>query len=176
MERLKKAVVFMIGMTTTLPLTVAGSSEVPTRRAPSIPTYSAPCTPPETVTRGPSCVPLIAMIGTSTVRLPRSAWTTCIRRSPGGTVKPATSRLAGIENLLPHQSWIEDIAQGITQEIEAQGGKKNRHPGERRDPLSGEHVIAAIGEHRPPIGSGRLRAQSQEGEARGLDDRQTDRE
>src|SRR5690606_28099197 len=66
---------------------------------------------------------------------------------------------------------LEAVAQHPPGRGEAHHGDRDRGGREHRLPPGHPHVVAGLGEHRPPLRRGRLRAHAEEAERRGGDDR-----
>ena len=67
---------------------------------------------------------------------------------------------------------IDDVAQTVAEQVEAENRDHQRETREERDPpFAGEHEGRALGDHDAPLRLRGPHAQADEGEARGVEDR-----
>src|SRR5499426_3928262 len=79
--------------------------------------------------------------------------------------------------LAPTQPRIERVAQAVAQQVEAEHREHDRCARKAEDPPgAAREVLVRIGEHRAPLGSRWLGAESEEAEGGGLEDCERDRE
>src|SRR5574341_178267 len=76
----------------------------------------------------------------------------------------------------PPEPGIEQIAEAIPDQVEADHRDEDGQTGERRDPRRRQHERPARGEHRPPLRGGRARPESEERQACRLHDHEADRQ
>src|SRR5690606_32565543 len=68
------------------------------------------------------------------------------------------------------QSWIEDVAQAVSEEVHAQGGDEDHDAGDGHQQRQGEDVGPPLAEHPAPRRNRRGHAQAEEAEERFADD------
>src|SRR5690606_23889104 len=66
--------------------------------------------------------------------------------------------------------WIEKVTQRVAHEVEREHGDEDCEAGEGRGPPGGAQHGAAVLDHEPPVGYGRLRTEAQERQARSGED------
>src|SRR5262245_10893470 len=87
------------------------------------------------------------------------------------TLSPRTDRSSAIVRAAaPAQPWVEDVAQPITEQVEAHDGKDDGQTRGRRVPPSIGQELARLGDRPAPFGSGRRRSESEESKRRGGED------
>src|SRR6266542_38102 len=69
------------------------------------------------------------------------------------------------------QPWVEDITQTVSEEVERPHREQDREAGEQREPRLGADEVPSFADHHAPFGRRRLRAESDEAQPRGRDDR-----
>jgi hypothetical protein len=72
------------------------------------------------------------------------------------------------------EARVEQIADAVAQQVDAHDHQEDHHTGDDRDVRRGDQQLAPFAEHRTEVRVGRLRAETEEGEARGLQDHPAD--
>src|SRR6185369_1150328 len=113
----------------------------------------------------------------STEKLTSSTATSAASPTGKSTVSPRTSRRLGSAfTALPLQLRVESVAQAITGEVERQHGDEDRQAGKRHDPPCALDELERARQHRAPFGRRRLRAETEEAERGGVEDRRREAE
>src|SRR6266576_5338763 len=71
----------------------------------------------------------------------------------------------------PLESWIEEIAQSVAEQIDTEHGDEYAHSRKERQPPGGADIDARIGEHGAPGGNFRRHADAEKAQARFGDNR-----
>src|SRR6185503_20773698 len=87
---------------------------------------------------------------------------------PNSTVRPSISSKAMRLSL---ELRVEGVAQAVAHQVELQHGDQDRQAGEGDDPRCPLDELERVGQHRSPLRRRRLRAQAEESECGGVEDR-----
>src|SRR6266550_2072969 len=69
------------------------------------------------------------------------------------------------------KAWIEEIPKAVAKQIERADGEQDREPRKKREPGLRADEVPTLADHHAPLRRRRLRAESDEAEARRGDDR-----
>src|SRR6185503_14087718 len=102
----------------------------------------------------------------------RSRLTSSTARSTPPMVGKRTQRLRISTSAMdsPLQLGIERVAQPVAEQVEGEHRDQDDEAGEGDHPPGAQHEFARIGEHGPPFRRGRLGAEAEETERRGVED------
>src|SRR5690606_33555560 len=85
--------------------------------------------------------------------------------SPGAAGGGACDRVGSIASANLHpQPWIQDVAQAVAEQVEAEAHQRHRDAGEEADVRRLAQVVLAFGDHVAPGGRGWRRSDAQEAE------------
>src|ERR1044072_5814260 len=132
-------------------------------------------------------IPSVSPLATSilmcctALTMPRRVENSTVRSlmSSSGTGGGALLRSGSLRSMRASRAplRIDDVAQAVAQQIEAEHRDHQREPGKERDPpFARHHEGRAFGDHDAPLGIRRAHAESDEGQARRIEDRVAHRE